>query len=140
MCEFPRDRALKNKGPVPVTQSLLDESATAPIRPSCKFMVRPRERYHLGYHIYPVIEESESYYIVEDSPTLPDCIPMKQYGAKLLAFPKDKWERVPRYEWRDVTKEVKELGIGVFVHGEHLVHLKDAEYEVTVRRRVELKD
>ena len=138
MCEFPRDRALKNKGPVPVTQSLLDESATAPIRPSCKFMVRPRERYHLGYHIYPVIEESESYYIVEDSPTLPDCIPMKQYGAKLLAFPKDKWERVPRYEWRDVTKESRFLVTheGRSVRDGHT----SEDFAVTITKRVELKD
>lgn len=109
--------------------------------PRPKRMVMPRNPPGLlAYHVYPLIEESPSFYIVEDNPSLPDCIPMNRYNAKRLVFPKSEWTLVPRYEWRDVTKEVKELGIGVFVHGEHLVHLKDVEYEVTVRRRVELKD
>ena len=121
-------------------QSRPVDECNEPIRKRLtKFMVRPRERSAFrGYHVFPVIDESESYYIVEDAPTLPDCIPMKQYGAKLLAFPKDKWERVPRYEWRDVTKESRFL---VTHEGRSVMDGHSSEdFAVTITKRVELKD
>lgn len=133
MCEFPRDEVLKT------VDECADVSKEQWDALTCRFMVRPRHRGSLGYHIFPCIDESESYYIVEDNPTLPDCIPMKRYGVKLVALLKEKWERVPRIVWRDVTKEVTEIGVGCLVHAGHLLRLKDDEYEITIKRRVEVE-
>lgn len=102
-------------------------------------MVMPRNPPGLlAYHIYPLIEESPLFYIVEDSPTLPDCIPMKRYNAKRLALLKSEWTLVPRYEWRDVTKESRFLVTheGRSVRDGHT----SEDFAVTITKRVELKD
>lgn len=98
-------------------------------------MVMPRNPPGLlAYHIYPLIEESPSFYIVEDSPTLPDCIPMKRIGKKCLALPKSEWTLVPRYEWIDVTNECT---VG---HNGFFVQPQDPTFRIRVWHRVELKD
>lgn len=102
-------------------------------------MVMPRNPPGLlAYHVYPLIEESPSFYIVEDNPSLPDCIPMNRHNAKRLVFPKSEWTLVPRYEWRDVTKESRFLVIheGRSIRDGHT----SEDFAVTITRRVELKD
>ncbi len=106
--------------------------------PFCRFMIRPREQFLSDYHQYPVIDESTRYYIVEDAPTLPDCIPMRRYGSKLLALPKDKWERVPKVVWRDVTKDCQVTFCGE--SSGFIVSPTDPDFEITIKRRTEVKE
>ena len=136
MCEFPRDRALKGKGPIPVTQSLLDESVYKPVRK--KKMVRHKTLVAgRAYQVFTVIDESADFFIVTDDSYWNDCIPVMRHNVKPLALPKCDWEEVPkRVVWRDVTKQCVYLS---FSYGLQVIHNSHPDFEITIKQRVEVR-